>query len=354
MYSESFILFRESAWGDEHTGQISHVTFRRKHRPRVVTPFITSDGCRSRCNGGNTVKRIGIIQTTTLFLLLGICFPADAGQEKPEKQEEKAKPERQKQDQQAKPEQKRQAKGQQDQQRQQRDSSAKQQRQDNSAKQQQQARAQQDQQRQQRDNSAKQEQQQAKTQQQEQRQQQQDKSNKHEQQIAKGQQDQLRQQQQRQDSSSQRQEQARAQHNQQGQQRQQQGNRSAQQRSPSQAHQQQVAWQGDRARSWKSEHRTWQQRGGYNGYRIPDDRFRSHYGRDHGFRIYSLPVRYVGGHRRFQYGGYWFGLIDPWPEYWSNDWYDSDDVYVAYYGDGYYLYNRRYPSDRIAISFYVN
>jgi hypothetical protein len=65
-------------------------------------------------------------------------------------------------------------------------------------------------------------------------------------------------------------------------------------------------------------------------------------------------VRYVGGHRRFHYGGYWFGLIDPWPEYWSSDWYDNDDVYVDYYGDGYYLYNRRYPGDRIAISFYLN
>src|SRR5260370_227998 len=131
-------------------------------------------------------------------------------------------------------------------------------------------------------------------------------------------------------------------------------NRAAQQRSPAQQRQQQVAWQGDRARSWQSEHRTWQQRGGYNGYRVPDDRFRGYYGREHGFRIYSLPVMYVGGHRRFQYGGYWFGLVDPWPEYWSSDWYDSDDVYVDYYGDGYYLYNRRYPGDRIAISFYLN
>jgi hypothetical protein len=65
-------------------------------------------------------------------------------------------------------------------------------------------------------------------------------------------------------------------------------------------------------------------------------------------------VRYVGGHRRFQYGGFWFGLVDPWPEYWSDGWYDDDDVYVDYYGDGYYLYNRRYPGDRIAISFYLN
>ena len=137
-------------------------------------------------------------------------------------------------------------------------------------------------------------------------------------------------------------------------QRQQQDDKSAQQRSPAQTHQQQVAWQGDRAHNWQSQHRTWEQRGGYTGYRVPDDRFRSYYGQDHGFRIYALPVRYVGGHRRFQYGGYWFGLIDPWPEYWSNDWYDSDDVYVDYYDDGYYLYNRRYPSDRISISFYLN
>jgi hypothetical protein len=87
---------------------------------------------------------------------------------------------------------------------------------------------------------------------------------------------------------------------------------------------------------------------------VPDDRFRSYYGQDHGFRIYSLPVRYVGGHRRFQYSGYRFGLVDPWPEYWSNGWYNSDDLYVDYYDDGYYLYNRRYLGDRISISFYVD
>jgi hypothetical protein len=65
-------------------------------------------------------------------------------------------------------------------------------------------------------------------------------------------------------------------------------------------------------------------------------------------------VVFIGGGQRFQYGGYWFGLIDPWPEYWSSDWYDSDDVYVNYDSDGYYLYNRRYPSDRVAISFFLD
>jgi len=61
-----------------------------------------------------------------------------------------------------------------------------------------------------------------------------------------------------------------------------------------------------------------------------------------------------GGYPRFQYGGFWFGFLEPWPEYWSDNWYDSDDVYVAYSDGGYYLYNRRHPRDRIAITVYVN
>src|SRR5258708_5435249 len=249
------------------------------------------------------VKSLRVINTAAVFLLLGWTVPVESRQDqqdKPknqEKRQEQDKPSRQDQPQ---------ANRQQDQQRQQG--------------------------RQQQDNSAKQGQQQGGRQQDRQRQQQQQQDN----------------------SSKKQQQQAGRQQDQQRQQRGQQDNRSAQQRGPAQQRQQQVAWQGDRAHSWQSEHRTWQQRGGYNGYRVPDDRFRGYYGQEHGFRIYSLPVMYVSGHRRFQYGGYWFGLVDPWPEYWSSDWYDSDDVYVDYYGDGYYLYNRRYPGDRIAISFYLH
>src|SRR5229473_1047953 len=292
--------------------------------------LLAKAGIGVNSKGDRMVKSIRVVGLSAVFLLLGWTVPANSrqGQEdKPknqEKQQQQARPGKQqqgnapKQERQAKPQgQQQQAKGQQDRQQQ-----------DNSAKQQQQARGQQGQQRQQ-DNSARQQQQQH-----QQRQQQ-----------AKGQQDQQRQQ---------RQQQAIVQQDQQRQQRQQQDTRSAQHRSPEQVRVQQVAWQGERAHSWQSEHHTWQQRGGYNGYRVPDDRFRSYYGQDHGFRIYSLPVMYVGGHRRFHYGGYWFGLVDPWPEYWSDDWHDSDDVYVDYYGDGYYLFNRRYPGDRIAISFYLH
>ena len=118
--------------------------------------------------------------------------------------------------------------------------------------------------------------------------------------------------------------------------------------------QQREVWQQHRAHNWQSEHRDWQQRGGYNGYRIPEDRYRQHFGQDHWFRIHSYPMELYGGYPRFQYGGFWFGVMDPWPEYWADDWYDNDDVYIVYADGGYYMFNRRYPGDRIAISVYVN
>ena len=122
------------------------------------------------------------------------------------------------------------------------------------------------------------------------------------------------------------------------------------QRTQEQQRVQQSAWQQHRSPRWDSDHRTWQQRGGYIGYRIPDERFRGYFGPDHGFRIYGLPFLVVGGYPRFQYNGYWFSLVDPWPGYWANDWYDTDDVYVTYVDNGYYLFNRRYPSTGIAIN----
>jgi hypothetical protein len=111
----------------------------------------------------------------------------------------------------------------------------------------------------------------------------------------------------------------------------------------------QSAWQQHRAGNWESDHRTWQQRGGYRGYRIPDTRFRGYFGPDHGFRIYGLPFRVVGGYPRFRYSGYWFSLVDPWPESWATNWYDTDDVYVTHVDEGYYLFNRAHPTAGIAI-----
>jgi hypothetical protein len=115
-----------------------------------------------------------------------------------------------------------------------------------------------------------------------------------------------------------------------------------------------AVWQQHRAHSWQTEHRTWQQRGGYHGFRIPDERYREHFGRDHGFRIHGLPMVALGGYPRFEYDGLWFSIVDPLPEDWSDDWYDDDDVYIEYFDGGYYLDNRRHPGARVAISVYVS
>ena len=71
-------------------------------------------------------------------------------------------------------------------------------------------------------------------------------------------------------------------------------------------------------------------------------------GARHWFRMYSRPTMYMG-YPRFSYSGFSFLLLDPYPEYWGDNWYATDDVYVDY-DDGYYLYNRRHPSVRLAIT----
>ena len=111
----------------------------------------------------------------------------------------------------------------------------------------------------------------------------------------------------------------------------------------SQQRAQSEAWQQRRANHWQYEHRTWEQRGGYKGIRIPDDYLRDHYGRNHTFRMYDLPFVYERGNPRFQYEGYWFTMLDPYPENWSGYWYQTDDLFVEYRGGGYYLFNRGFP-----------
>jgi glucan-binding YG repeat protein len=78
--------------------------------------------------------------------------------------------------------------------------------------------------------------------------------------------------------------------------------------------------------------------------RIPDDRFRANFGSGHEFRIGSPTL--VGGFSRFQYGGFWFGFVQPWPD----AWYYTDDVYVDFIDGGYYLCNPYYPGQQVSIS----
>ena len=76
--------------------------------------------------------------------------------------------------------------------------------------------------------------------------------------------------------------------------------------------------------------------------RIPDDKFRSNFGRQHTFRVQTTVVE---GQPRFQYGGYWFTLANPWP----GDWAYTDDCYIDYINGEYVLIDPRHPGVMIPV-----
>ena len=80
------------------------------------------------------------------------------------------------------------------------------------------------------------------------------------------------------------------------------------------------------------------------GGRIPEDRFRANFGREHTFHI-GRPV-IVEGAPRFQYGGYWFVIAQPWPVGWAY----TDVVYVDYIDGGYYLLSPVHPGVQLSIN----
>jgi uncharacterized protein HemX len=61
---------------------------------------------------------------------------------------------------------------------------------------------------------------------------------------------------------------------------------------------------------------------------------------------HAQPAQHDYQGRRFQYGGYWFGFVDPWP----SNWLYTQDVYVVDIGGVYYLCNASYPGVNLAIS----
>jgi hypothetical protein len=107
-------------------------------------------------------------------------------------------------------------------------------------------------------------------------------------------------------------------------------------------------WHGGRAAHWGDEHRTWGDRGGYHGYYIQRRSYGLYFGNRHVFRIHERPVIYEG-YPRFYHQGYYFILVDPYPETWEEDWYETDDVYIEY-DNGYYLYNRNRPGYALAVT----
>ena len=81
-----------------------------------------------------------------------------------------------------------------------------------------------------------------------------------------------------------------------------------------------------------------------NGGRIPDDKFRANFGRSHTVVINRPTV--VEGQPRFQYGGYWFVIADPWP----GDWLYTDQCYIDYVDGEYVLYDLAHPGVSIVLT----
>ena len=53
----------------------------------------------------------------------------------------------------------------------------------------------------------------------------------------------------------------------------------------------------------------------------------------------------IEGAPRFQYSGYWFEIVDPWPA----EWLYTDDCYIDYVDGEYFLFDLLHPGVRIAL-----
>jgi hypothetical protein len=79
------------------------------------------------------------------------------------------------------------------------------------------------------------------------------------------------------------------------------------------------------------------------GGHIPDDKFRSSFGRGHTFHP-SRPVM-VNNQPTFNYGGYSFVMVDAWPGGWAY----TDDCYIDYIDGEYFLFDLLHPGVRIEL-----
>jgi hypothetical protein len=77
---------------------------------------------------------------------------------------------------------------------------------------------------------------------------------------------------------------------------------------------------------------------------IPEATFRSNFGSGHRFHVNRS--EFANGSGRFQYGGYWFNVVDPWPVGWLY----TDDVYVDYLNGGYFLCDPVHPGVYLSVN----
>ena len=82
---------------------------------------------------------------------------------------------------------------------------------------------------------------------------------------------------------------------------------------------------------------------GNRGGQIPADKFKANFGQQHSFRVTQADY----SNHRFQYGGYSFGFVDPWP----SNWLYTQNVYVIEINGVYYLCNASFPGVNLVLSF---
>jgi len=81
----------------------------------------------------------------------------------------------------------------------------------------------------------------------------------------------------------------------------------------------------------------------HRGGRIPDDKFRASFGRQHTFKVGRTTT--AQGQPGFQYGGYTFVIVDAWPA----GWIDTDECYVDYVDGEYFLFDLLHPGVGVAL-----
>lgn len=81
--------------------------------------------------------------------------------------------------------------------------------------------------------------------------------------------------------------------------------------------------------------------------RIPDPKFKASFGRQHSFKVNQViqQTTVVPGQTQFVYSGYTFVILDPWPA----EWLFTDDCYIDYVDDDYFLFDAFHPGIRVAL-----
>jgi hypothetical protein len=80
---------------------------------------------------------------------------------------------------------------------------------------------------------------------------------------------------------------------------------------------------------------------------IPDPQFKAHFSKQHSFTVNRVitTTTVVPNQTQFVYSGYTFIFLDPWPA----EWMFTDDCYIDYVDDEYYLFDAFHPGIRVAL-----